>query len=248
MMLLAEGAARLGLTLSARQRAQFAVYGRELAAWNGKVNLTAIAAGRETELKHFLDSLTVYLAAAEELSGAARVIDVGSGAGFPGLPLKLVFPQLELHLADSVGKKTAFLRHLAAALGLEGVTAHTGRAEALARRPELRDGFDLALARGVARLPALLEYTLPFCRPGGLAVALKHGGGLAAERAEARFALGELAGREAGVFAVELPGLEDDRVVAAFRKTGPTPPRYPRRPGIPAKRPLLDPHTSLKGK
>ena len=245
MTLLAEGAARLGLALTARQRAQFAAYGRELAEWNGKVNLTAIAGGRETELKHFLDSLTVCLAAGEELSGAARVIDVGSGAGFPGLPLKLVFPQLELHLVDSVGKKTAFLRHLADTLGLEGVTAHTGRAEALARRPELRDAFDLALARGVARLPLLLEYTLPFCRPGGMAVALKHGDGLAAERAEARLALGELAGREAGVFAVNLPGLEDDRVVVAFRKTGPTPLRYPRRPGIPAKRPLLAPPTLL---
>ena len=116
---------------------------------------------------------------------------------FPGLPLKLAFPRLELHLIESVGKKTAFLEHISRVLGLRGVTVHTGRAEALARRPELRDGFDLALARGVARLPLLLEYTLPFCRAGGYAIALKHGG-LEDELAEARFALSELGGREGG--------------------------------------------------
>ena len=240
MMLLADGAAQLGLALSPAQLAQFDAYYRELTCWNRKVNLTAIAGRRETQLKHFLDSLTVCLAARSELSGPARVIDIGSGAGFPGIPLKLAFPQLELHLIDSVGKKTAFLQHLAAALQLDGVTAHTGRAETLARQPELRDAFDLALTRGLARLPLLLEYALPFCRPGGKAIALKHGR-LEPEIAEAQFALSQLAGREAGLFPVNLPGLDDDRVIAAFQKTAPTPQRYPRRPGIPAKRPLLKP-------
>ncbi len=244
MPLLAAGARELGVNLSAGQLEQFELYYRELAEGNERANLTAVTAYEEAQVKHFLDSLTVCLPVREKpdappdnLPGVERVVDVGSGAGFPGLPLKLAFPRLELHLIESVGKKTAFLEHIARALGLRGVTVHTGRAETLARRPELRDGFDLALARGVARLPLLLEYTLPFCRPGGYAIALKHGG-LEAELAEARFALSELGGRAAGVFPVPLAGLADDRVAAAFEKVAPTPERYPRRVGIPAKRPL----------
>ncbi len=255
MKLLAEGAKELGLSLAPGQLEQFGLYYRELSEWNRRANLTAITGCEETQVRHFLDSLTVCLpfrqaqdergdAMTVGLPGVARVIDVGSGAGFPGLPLKLVFPELELHLIESVGKKTAFLEHLAGALELDGVTVHTGRAEALAREPDLRDGFDLALVRGVARLSLLLEYALPFCRPlagpgqaGGRTVALKHGG-LAGEIAEAQHALAELGGREAGVFPVTLAGLTDDRVVAAFEKVAPTPERYPRRVGIPAKRPL----------
>ncbi len=249
MPLLDQGARELGVNLSAGQLEQFELYYRELAEGNEQANLTAVTAYEEAQVKHFLDSLTVCLpfrgkpvrerpdAPPDNLPGVERVVDVGSGAGFPGLPLKLAFPRLELHLIESVGKKTAFLEHISGVLGLRGVTVHTGRAETLARRPELRDGFDLALARGVARLPLLLEYTLPFCRPGGYAIALKHGG-LEAELAEARFALFELGGRAAGVFPVPLAGLADDRVAAAFEKVTPTPERYPRRVGIPAKRPL----------
>ena len=251
MTLLADGAAELGVSLSVVQLEHFERYYRELAHWNRQVNLTAITGCEETQLRHFLDSLTVCLpfrdgaeAPMAELPGVARVVDVGSGAGFPGLPLKLAFPQLELHLVESVGKKTAFLKHIADALELQGVTVHTGRAETLARDPELRESFDLALVRSVARLSLLLEYALPFCRPpggpeqaGGLTLALKHGG-LGSELAEAEFALSELGGRQAGVFPVTLPGLTDNRVVAAFEKTAPTPERYPRRVGIPAKRPL----------
>ena len=244
MPLLAEGAKELGISLSAGQLEQFELYCRELAEWNKRANLTAITGLEETQVKHFLDSLTVCLpyrkkpdAPLDTLAGVARVVDVGSGAGFPGLPLKLAFPCLELHLIESVGKKTAFLEHLTGLLELEGVTVHTGRAEALARRPELRESFDLALVRGVARLSLLLEYALPFCRIGGKALALKHGG-LEQEMAESGFALSELGGQEAGVFPVALAGLTDDRVVAAFEKNAPTPHRYPRRVGIPAKRPL----------
>lgn len=219
---------------------QFELYYRELAEWNRRANLTAIAGYEGAQVRHFLDSLTVCLPYREEAEGlprTIRVVDVGSGAGFPGLPLKLAFPDLELHLIESVGKKTAFLEHLSIALGLDSVTIHTGRAEALAREMELRDSFDLALMRGVARLSLLLEYALPFCRVGGKTVALKHGG-LETELAEAKIALSELRGRNAGVFPVSLPGLTDNRVVVAFEKVAPTPERYPRRVGIPAKRPL----------
>lgn len=237
MTQLAQGAAQLGLALTPAQLAQFAAYYRELAAWNQTTNLTAIAGCHDTQTRHFLDSLTVCLAARRELSGPARIVDIGAGAGFPGIPLKLAFPQIELHLIESVAKKTAFLHHLTATLNLPGVTAHTGRAETLARQPDLRDSFDLALARGLARLPLLLEYALPFCRPGGKAIALKQGD-LAPELTDAQFALTQLAARPAGLYPVTLPALPDHRVIAAFQKTAPTPQRYPRRPGIPAKRPL----------
>ena len=240
MQLLAEGAKELGINLSAGQLEQFESYYRELTEWNQRANLTAITGYEETQVRHFLDSLTVclpYQGMPEGLAVVCRVVDVGSGAGFPGLPLKLAFPHLELHLIESVGKKTAFLEHICGALGLDKVTIHTGRAETLAREPELRDGFDLALVRGVARLSLLLEYALPFCRVGGRAVAHKHGG-IESELAEAKNALAELGGREDGIFPVKLAGLTDNRVVAAFDKVAPTPERYPRRVGIPAKRPL----------
>ena len=244
MTLLAEGAQALGISLSEDQLRQFELYYRELTAWNQRANLTSITGYDETQVRHFLDSLTACLPflegggrPMEGLPGVERVVDVGSGAGFPGLPLKLVFPELELHLIESVGKKTAFLGHIVEALDLEGATVHTGRAEALAREPGLRESFDLALVRGVARLPLLLEYALPFCRTGGKTVALKHGG-LEAELAQAEFALAELCGRRADVFPVALGGLTDDRVVVSFEKVAPTPERYPRRVGIPAKRPL----------
>ena len=244
MPLLAQGAKELDISLSPEQLEQFELYYRELAEWNKRANLTAITGCEATQVRHFLDSLTVYLpyrktpdAPLDTLAGVARVVDVGSGAGFPGLPLKLAFPRMELHLIESAGKKTAFLEHLTGLLELEGVTVHTGRAEALARHPELRESFDLALVRGVARLSLLLEYALPFCRVGGKALALKHGG-LEQELAEAGFALSELGGQEAGVFPVTLAGLTDDRVVAAFDKNAPTSHSYPRRVGIPAKRPL----------
>ena len=244
MQLLAEGAKSLGLHLSDGQLEQFELFYRELADWNRRANLTAITTYEETQVRHFLDSLTVCMALRqvdgsplEDIPGAGRAVDVGSGAGFPGLPLKLAFPDVELHLVESVGKKTAFLEHVAGLLGLKGVVVHQGRAENLARLPELREAFDLALVRGVARVSLLLEYSLPFCRVGGRTVAHKHGG-LAEELEQASHALAELGGRLAGVHHVALDGLTDNRVVVAFEKTGPTPVRYPRRVGIPAKRPL----------
>ena len=236
MELLAAGADALGLPLASEQLERFEVYYHELVAWNRRANLTSITDYEEVQSKHFLDSLTVCLAVGDELA-TARVIDVGSGAGFPGLPLRITFPELRVELADSVGKRTAFADHLVNQLGLDGVTVHTGRAEVLGREPAMRGSFDLAVARGLARMPLLLEYTLPFCRVGGKVVALKHGG-LEEELDASERALRELGGRISGVYPVALPGLEDNRVVVAIEKVSPTPERYPRRTGIPAKRPL----------
>ena len=176
--------------------------------------------------------------AASPETGPLSVIDIGSGAGMPGLPLKLAFPRIRLHLVESVRKKADFLEFITAELGLDGVTVHPERAETMARHPALRDSCGLALGRGVARLPLLLEYSLPFCRPGGLVVAHKQAP-LEAELADAGRALSELGGAPAGVYPANLPGLPEGRLLAAFRKTAATTPeRYPRRPGIPAKRPL----------
>ena len=237
MEILALGSQELGLSLSGKQLGQFHVYYRELADWNQRVNLTSVVEHEEVQTKHFLDSLTVCLAVPEGLDSVTAVVDVGSGAGFPGLPLKLAFPHLRLALVESVGKKSAFVNHVVSKLELSGVEVHTGRAEQLAHRPELREGFDLAVTRGVAGLATLAEYTLPFCRLGGRMVALKHGG-IDKELAEAERAVKVLGGRMEGVFPVQVTGLTDNRMVVAVEKVGLTPDQYPRRPGIPAKRPL----------
>ena len=237
METLAQGAGEAGVFLTGEQLDQFEMYYQELARWNRRVNLTSITGYQEVQVGHFLDSLTVCLAALECLSSSSRVVDVGAGGGFPGLPLKLGFPGIHLVLLDSVGKKAAFLEHLVSLLALDGVEVLTGRAEDLAHRPELRESFDLALARGLARLPVLLEYSLPFCRVGGKTVAHKHGG-LDEEMKGAQRALEALGGRLGAVVPVQVTGLTDDRVLVVVEKVAATPERYPRRPGTPAKRPL----------
>ena len=227
----------MGLELPGQRLDQFHRYYQELTCWNQRVNLTAITDFQEVQVKHFLDSLTVLLALPAYPASGARLVDVGAGAGFPGVPLKLVFPDIRLSLVESSGKKARFLEHLVEALGLSGVEVLTGRAETLAHLAELREGFDVVLSRGVARMPVLLEYTLPFSCVGGRAITLKHGG-IEQEIAGAARSMETLGGRLAGVYPVELAGLSDNRVVVAVEKVAPTPDNYPRRPGIPAKRPL----------
>ena len=164
---------------------------------------------------------------------------MGAGAGFPGLPLKLVCPGAHLTLVESTGKKSNFLRHVVEVLELADVEVHTGRAEELAHRPELRGSYDLTLARGLARLPTLLEYSLPFSRTGGLVAAWKHGGeGLKAELDSARKALQVLGGRVKSIYPVKATGLEDNRVVVVIEKVKETPAEYPRRNEMPRKQPL----------
>ena len=232
MQKLIDGAAALGLALGEREVERFQRYYEELARWNERVNLTAITVYDDVQIGHFLDSLTVVLA----LDGTTprRAVDVGSGAGFPGLPLKIVFSDMALTLVESVGKRARFLEHVIAALGLDGVSVALGRAETLARQPQHREGYDLALARGVAPLPTLLELTLPFCRLGGRLVAHRRGDDLAA----ATSALMRLGGAIVAWQPIELPGLADGRALLVVDKVAPTPDTYPRRVGIPARRPL----------
>ena len=237
MEILSEGAKELGIRLTSHQLDQFETYHGELADWNQRMNLTTVVEYQEVQVKHFLDSLTVVLAVPEGLGSLGSVIDVGAGPGFPGLPLKLANPDLRLALVESVGKKAEFLKHLVTTLGLSGVEVYTGRAESLAHQPELREAFDLVVTRALAGLSVLAEYTLPFCGAGGAMVALKHGG-IDAELAGAANALEVLGGRMRKVTPVEVTGLTDNRILVAVDKIGSTPDRFPRRPGIPAKRPL----------
>ena len=231
---LIDGAKRLGLYLTHEQVALFQLYYEELVRWNRRVNLTAIVGYEEVQLKHFLDSLTVALAL-EVLP--SRILDIGTGAGLPGVPLKILYPDIGLTLVDSVHKKAAFLHHLVDRLDLEGVEVLAQRAEHLAHDESYRQRYDIVLSRGVARLSTLAELALPFCSPGGVFIAMKKGE-IDDEVAAAARAIDTLGGRLRGVRRVNLGELEEERALVVIDKLTPTPQRYPRRPGIPRKRPL----------
>lgn len=225
----------LGLTLRPSQLQAFKRYSAELIAWNERVNLTAITDPEALEIKHFLDSLTCLLAMGSRPVG--RAIDVGTGAGFPGIPLKIAQPQIRLTLVEATGKKAEFCRHIVALLELDGVEVVHARAEEIAHRPEHRETYDWALARAVAGLPVLVEYLLPFLRLGGKAIAQKGETG-PAEAQAAEGALKLVGGRIHQVIPLELPGVVETRYLVVMEKAARTPADYPRRPGIPAKKPL----------
>ncbi len=225
----------VGLSLSSQQVSAFDRYAAELVEWNRRFNLTAITDREQIEVKHFLDSLTCLLAMRGRSLG--RAVDVGTGAGFPGLPLKIACPGLRLTLVESVGKKAQFCRHVVEVLGLEGVEVIHARAEELGRRPDHRESYDWALARAVAPLPVLVEYLMPLLKVGGRAVAQKGETG-PAEAHAAEKALALLGGRLLQLIPVEIPGVAEARYLVVMEKTAATPPQYPRRPGIAARRPL----------
>ena len=241
MKKLIEGASRLGITLDAAQINQFEIYYRELISWNKKINLTAITDYQEVQLKHFLDSLTVTLAlTAEELTRPGlSLIDIGSGAGFPGIPLRLFLSRSRLVLVESRAKKAAFLHHIVERLGLSQVEVVTGRAEEIAHQPGFREQFALSVSRAVASLPAVAELALPFCRIGGKFVAQKKGK-IEPEVSQAGKAIDVLGGKLSQVKKVELEEAGDVRYLVIIDKICPTPEKYPRRPGIPERRPIRD--------
>nr|HID13385.1 16S rRNA (guanine(527)-N(7))-methyltransferase RsmG [Anaerolineae bacterium] len=235
---LTAGARELGITLADRHLAAFETYYRELVAWNRRFNLTAITDWEGVLVRHFLDSLSCLKALSRaELAAGARVIDVGTGAGFPGLPLKIICPGMRLTLLEATGKKVTFLEHIVRVLGLREVRAIKGRAEELGRSPAHRERYDWALARAVAEMPTLAEYLLPLVRVGGAALAQK-GEGAAAEVHGADAAIVTLGGRVRQLVPVELRGLAETRYLVVVDKVAATPKRYPRRPGVPEKRPL----------
>ena len=236
---LVEGARSLGLDLSAAQLAQLDQFGAALREGNKKVNLTRITDPAKVETLHFLDSLTVVLALRDLLRErtALRIVDVGSGGGLPGLPLKIALPELSLTLVESVGKKATFLEETVSELGLRDVRVVKARAEEAARAPEHRDSYDAALARALGKLPVVIELCAPLLAPGGLLVALRKGD-LDAEVQASAPAFKALKLWSRVPIPIELPDLHDRRGLVVGEKYAPTPDAYPRRPGMAAKRPL----------
>jgi 16S rRNA (guanine527-N7)-methyltransferase len=224
-----------GVSLNPRQQSAFRRYEQELASWNKKHSLTAIRDPENVRLKHFLDSLSAYLA----LRGTPidKVIDVGTGAGFPGLPLKILCPNIKLTLVESVSKKAAFCRHIIKVLNLENVEVIRARAETLGQESQHREQYDWAVARAVAVMPVLLEYLLPLVRLGGHILAMK-GESAPAESHSAENAAKILGGHLSNLIPVTLPGVAEQRYLVVMAKIAATPAKYPRRVGIPSKRPL----------
>ena len=233
--ILAARAAEAGIPLTAEQIGQFSVYHEMLLDWNTRMNLTALTAPEDVAVKHIIDSLTAYDAAL--FDGARTLIDVGTGAGLPGIPLAVYAPHLTVTLLDSLNKRVRFLTEVTAAMGLQNVRCIHARAEEAARTVEHRAAYDIVVSRAVARLPVLLEYTLPFVRVGGTLLALK-GRAYAEEQKEARRAAEVLGGGRITARPVHLPGLDDVRAILTVTKERQTPAIYPRGGGAPARRPL----------
>ncbi len=210
-------------------------YEKELLEWNQKFNLTAIRDVESIRTKHFLDSFSCVLA--WKAAPPTRLIDVGTGAGFPGVPLKILYPNLKLTLVESVGKKAMFCQHIVRVLGLEHVEVVQARAEDLGQNANHREKYDWAVARAVANLHVLSEYLIPLVKVGGTMLAQKGESGPAeAQSAEQTMKL--LGGKLKQLIPVNLPGVADDRYLILVDKVAATPPKYPRKPGIAAKQPL----------
>lgn len=239
MKRLLDGARELGIDLTPEQLNAFEIYYRELRAWNARANLTTIVERDQVIVKHFLDSLSVAPILRQTFSaapGSHSLIDIGSGAGFPGLPLKIVFPEIHVTLLEATRKKVDFLEHIIALLQLRNVTAIHARAEGPAHDPARREKYDAAVARAVADLATLLEYALPFVRVGGIFVAQK-GIRVDEEIHHAARALETLGGRVREIVPAKLPGLEVRHLIVV-EKIAATPLKHPRRAGVPAKKPI----------
>ena len=221
--------------MTGRQVAAFATYEKELLHWNSKFNLTPIRDSESIRTKHFLDSLSCVLA--WKSNSPNRLIDVGTGAGFPGIPLKIIDPHLKLTLVESVGKKVTFCQHIVRVLGLDNVDVIQTRAEELGQNASHREKYDYAVARAVANLNVLSEYLIPLVKIGGTMLAQKGESG-PAEAQSAESAIKLLGGKLKQLIPVHLPGVVDDRYLIVADKVAATPPKYPRKPGIPAKQPL----------
>jgi 16S rRNA (guanine527-N7)-methyltransferase len=228
------GLSQLGLSLSDQQLAQFLHYQQELLDWNTRFNLTAITDPEEVQIKHFLDALSL-LAVYDRPQ--ADLLDIGSGAGFPGLALKIARPEWNVTLLEATGKKVTFLRHMIEALQLEGIVAVQGRAEELAHQDLYRAKFDLVTARAVASLSALLEYSAPYCRVGG-SIILPKKGDLVDELARGKRAAGQVGAILKTDVAVEVPGLADGRRLLVWTQRKICPEQYPRVGTVMVKKPL----------
>ena len=224
-----------GFSLTSKQKEQFQTYYKLLVEWNEKINLTAITDLEEVYLKHFYDSLAPILEGVIE-DKKLNLLDIGAGAGFPSLPMKILFPKLQVTIIDSLNKRIQFLNLLSQELGLEGVAFYHGRAEDLGQDKNFRAQFDLVTARAVARMQILAELTIPFLKLQGRLIALK-ASHAEEELDEAKNALQILFSKVLGNLAYSLPN-GDPRFITVLEKKKETPNKYPRRAGLPNKRPL----------
>ena len=233
--LVQEAQALFNVHITARQVTLLISYEKELLEWNQKFNLTAIRDSESIRTKHFLDSFSCVLA--WKALPPTRLIDVGTGAGFPGIPLKILYPNLKLTLVESVGKKAMFCQHIVRVLGLEQVDVIQARAEDLGQDTRHREKYDWAIARAVANLNVLGEYLIPLVKVGGTILAQKGESG-PAEAQSAEKAMRLLGGKLKQLIPVNLPGVADDRYLVLVEKVAATPPKYPRKTGVAAKQPL----------
>ena len=228
-------ASLLDIELSDEQLLQFERLTQLLLTWNQRMNLTAITDPAEIAVKHYLDALTIKRVLPQ--IDSLHLIDVGAGAGFPGLPLAIAFPQLQTTLMDSTAKKLRFVDHAAKSLGLDNVRALHARAEDAGRDQAHRQAYDIVVARAVARLPILLEYCLPLCKLGGQVIAMK-GASAFDETNAAVKAIDSLGGELFAIEEITLPTLDHPRYLIVIDKVAATPKRYPRKAGTPSRQPI----------
>lgn len=239
MKKLYSGAEKLGLNLTPEQVNQFEVYYQELVEWNKRVNLTSVTGYEEVQITHFLDSLTVISGfPSPQPDKQLSIVDVGTGAGLPGIPLRIVLPEIRLVLLEATAKKTGFLRHITAELELDNVEIVRGRAEEIAHDDSYRERFNIVVSRALAPVNVLAELTLPFCVVGGRLIAQKKGD-ISQEMGQSSRAVNTLGGEVSEVLDIKLEEFDSDRCLVIINKVKATPSKYPRRPGIPAKRPIF---------
>ena len=225
----------LGIVLDKTQKEQFVKFYELLVEWNKVMNLTGITEYEEVNEKHFIDSLSIVKC--KDMSSATTVIDIGTGAGFPGIPLKIAFQHLKVVLLDSLNKRINFLNTVINELGLKDIETIHGRAEDFAKMPEYREQFDLCVSRAVANLATLSEYCLPYVKVNGEFIPYKSGD-IEEEVENAKKAIKVLGGKIDNVVKFQLPGTEIGRSFVKIKKTEKTPKKYPRKSGIPTKEPI----------
>jgi 16S rRNA (guanine527-N7)-methyltransferase len=238
--LLKEGAKAFNLDLNNQQIESLLKYKDILIEWNEKINLTAIEEDRDVIIKHYIDSFSILpyiIKYVKSESPAPSIIDVGTGAGFPGIPLKIALTSLDITLFDSLEKRVKFLNEVINSLNLKGIKAIHGRAEDYGVKKEYREKYDISVARAVANLPVLLEYCLPFVKLGGVFIAMK--GSNIEEIANSKKALEILGGQIEEVKELQLPFSDIKRNIVIVKKLRPTPTKYPRKAGMPSKEPLF---------
>jgi len=225
----------IGITLSDEQKEQFDKFYELLVEWNKVMNLTGITEYEEVNEKHFVDSLSIVKAI--DMKNVKSVIDIGTGAGFPGIPLKIAFPHLKVVLLDSLNKRINFLNTVIEELGLENIQTIHGRAEDFAKQPVYREQFDLCVSRAVANLATLSEYCIPYVEKGGLFVPYKSGE-IDEEVEQAKKAVHVLGGKLENVIKFQLPGTEIGRSFVVIKKVQITAKKFPRKAGLPSKEPI----------